>query len=67
MMPGLHFEMLERVDQGPRVREDETLSTLIHLAIEADAPIVVQNEAKDVGVVTRRDILQTVIEGTEVS
>jgi len=22
-MPGLHFEMIERVDQGPRVRENE--------------------------------------------
>ena len=22
-MPGLHFEMMERVDQGPRVREKE--------------------------------------------
>ncbi len=54
-------------DDAPRVREDETLSTLIHMAIEADAPIVVQDEGKDVGVITRRDILQTVIEGTEVS
>lgn len=52
---------------APRVREDETLSTLIHMAIEADAPIVVQDEGKDVGVITRSDILQTVIEGTEVS
>ena len=22
-MPGLHFEMMERADQGPRVRESE--------------------------------------------
>ena len=47
--------------------ESESLSTLIHLAIEDDAPIVVQDGGVDVGVVTRRDILQTVIEGTEVS
>ena len=52
---------------APRVNEDETLSTLIQLAIDADAPIIVQEDGKDLGVVTRRDILQTVIEGTEVS
>jgi len=52
---------------APRVQENETLSTLIQMAIEADAPIVVQDDGQDVGVVTRRDILQTVIEGTEVS
>jgi len=52
---------------APRVREDETLSTLIQMAIEAEAPIVVQDDGVDVGVITRRDILQTVIEGTEVS
>ncbi len=53
--------------EAPRVAESESLSTLIHLAIEDDAPIVVQDGGVDVGVVTRRDILQTVIEGTEVS
>jgi len=52
---------------APRVQEDETLSTLIRMAIDADAPIVVQDKGADVGVVTRREILQTVIEGTEVS
>ncbi len=52
---------------APRVEESETLSTLIQMAIDAEAPIVVQDGGQDVGVVTRRDILQTVIEGTEVS
>ena len=52
---------------APRVQEDEALSTLIRMAIDADAPIVVEDGGKDVGVVTRRDILETVIEGTEVS
>lgn len=54
-------------DDAPRVSEDETLSTLIRMAIDADAPIVVRDGGQDVGVITRRDILQTVIEGTEVS
>ncbi len=54
-------------DDAPRVEEDETLSVLIQMAIDADAPIVVRDSAAEVGVITRRDILQTVIEGTEVS
>ena len=50
-----------------RVNEAESLSTLIHMAIDKDAPIVVEDDGKEVGVITRRDILRTVIEGTEVS
>lgn len=51
----------------PRVNEAEALSTLIHLAIENDSPIVVEDGGNDVGLITRADILRTVIEGTEVS
>ena len=51
----------------PRVNESEALSTLIHMAIDDDAPIVVEDGGADVGVITRSDILRTVIEGTEVS
>ncbi len=51
----------------PRVNESEALSTLIHMAIDDDAPIVVEDGGNDVGVITRRDLLRTVIEGTEVS
>ena len=54
-------------DDAPRVQENETLSTLIQQAIDAELPIVVQDNGEDVGVVTRRDILRIVIEGTEVS
>ena len=50
-----------------RVNEDETLSKLIRMAIDDDAPIVVEDEGAEVGVITRRDILHTVIEGTEMS
>ncbi len=46
---------------------DENLSTLIKLAIDHDAPIIVSEDNRQVGVVTRREILQTVIEGTETS
>lgn len=52
---------------APRVNEGEALSTLIRMAIDDDAPIVVEDGGVDVGIVTRRDILRTVIEGTEVS
>ncbi len=52
---------------APRVNESESLSTLIQLAIEEDAPILVEDGGTDVGVITRRDLLRTVIEGTEVS
>lgn len=50
-----------------RVTEDENLSTLITLAIDDDTPIVITENGRDVGAVTRQDILRTVIEGTEVS
>jgi len=49
------------------VNEDASLSELIQLAIDTDAPIVVQNNGQQVGVINRADILQTVIEGAETS
>lgn len=52
---------------APRVHDQETLSNLINLAIDKDDSIVVQREGTDVGVITRSDLLRTVIEGTEVS
>ncbi|MEM8812515.1 MAG: glycine betaine/L-proline ABC transporter ATP-binding protein [Pseudomonadota bacterium] len=54
-------------DEAPRVNESEALSTLIHLAIDNESPIVVEDGGTEVGVITRADILSTVIEGTEVS
>ena len=69
MQPVAEFER----DNGPipadvlRVAEDENLSTLITLAIDQHGPIVIAEDGRDIGVVTRRDILRTVIEGTEVS
>ena len=52
---------------APRVNENESLSRLIQLAIDDDAPIVVLDDGVEVGVITRPDILQTVIEGAETS
>ncbi|MEH6738944.1 MAG: glycine/betaine ABC transporter, partial [Sulfitobacter sp.] len=40
---------------------------LINLAIDDENPIIVQQDGKDAGVITRADLLRTVIEGTEVS
>ncbi len=54
-------------DDAPRVNENESLSTLIQLAIDDEAPIVVLDDGIEVGVITRPDILQTVIEGAETS
>ena len=52
-------------NDAPRVQESETLSHLIQLSINVDLPIVVQEKGVDVGVVTRRDILQVIVEGAE--
>jgi glycine betaine/proline transport system ATP-binding protein len=52
---------------APRVEGAENLSTLINLAIDDENPIIVQQGGKDVGIITRADLLRTVIEGTEVS
>ena len=52
---------------APQVQEDEFLSKLIEMAIDADTPIIVQAQGVDIGIVTRRDILKVVIEGAEVS
>ncbi len=54
-------------DDAPTVNEDASLSELIQLAIDNDAPIVVQDNGSRVGVINRADILQTVIEGAETS
>lgn len=59
-----HGELPENTS---KVKENEPLSTLIHLAIDEETPIVVQDDGVDIGVVTRSGILKTVIEGTEVS
>ncbi|MGX9355165.1 quaternary amine ABC transporter ATP-binding protein [Roseobacteraceae bacterium S113] len=50
-----------------RVDADETLSTLITMAIDDEHPIIVRRDDADCGVITRADLLRTVIEGTEVS
>jgi glycine betaine/proline transport system ATP-binding protein len=57
----------ELPENTSKVKENEPLSTLIHLAIDEETPIVVQDDGVDIGVVTRSGILKTVIEGTEVS
>lgn len=52
---------------APRVNENETLSNLINLAIGNENAILVEDDGVDIGVITRADLLRTVIEGTEVS
>ncbi|MEO0829969.1 MAG: betaine/proline/choline family ABC transporter ATP-binding protein [Pseudomonadota bacterium] len=50
-----------------RVGAGETLSTLINIALDDDGAILVQDSGADVGVITREDLLRTVVEGTEMS
>lgn len=52
---------------APRVNEAETLSNLINMAIDNESAILVEDAGQDVGIITRADLLRTVIEGTEVS
>ena len=54
-------------EQSSRINEAAPLSELINIAIDNEAPILVEEGGVDVGVITRGDILRTVIEGTEVS
>jgi len=54
-------------DNAPRVNENEMLSDLIKVAIERESAILVESGNIDVGVISRKDILRTVIEGADVS
>jgi glycine betaine/proline transport system ATP-binding protein len=52
---------------SPWVSTSETLSNIITLAISDERAIRVVDGGVDVGIITRADLLRTVIEGTEVS
>ena len=57
-----------RVDaDAPRCAGDEALGALIRRAVDDDSPIVIEEDGRAVGVVTRADILRTVVEGAELS
>ena len=51
---------------GAWVGDDAPLSDLVRLAIDHDRPILVRHDGKDIGVITRQDILRTVIEGADI-
>ncbi|MEM7250837.1 MAG: betaine/proline/choline family ABC transporter ATP-binding protein [Pseudomonadota bacterium] len=69
MQPLADFERRQGTlaPQCRRVGEAEDLRTLIDLAIADEAPIVVTQGDTDVGVVTRQDILRTVVDGANMS
>lgn len=53
---------------APEFYADDNLSVLIEAAIKSDGPLVVINEDKKrIGAITRADLLKTIIEGTETS
>ena len=56
------------VDSAPEFGEDDNLSVLISSAIKSDIPLAIVGQNKTrIGVVTKADLLRTVIEGTETS
>ena len=66
------MQQLEKTDKAPlkgavRIDEDATLSAIIQMAIDNDKPLIVTAEGRDVGIITRADVLRTVIEGADVS
>ena len=54
-------------ESAPIYDEDVNLSVLIDAAINSESPLVVTENEQRVGVITRADLLRTVIEGTETS
>lgn len=55
-------------DDAPTFEEDVNLSVLIDAGINSEAPLIVTDGAKNrIGVITRADLLTTIIEGTETS
>ena len=52
---------------APRISAQEPLKGVIELAIKHDSPVVVVDASRDVGVITRRDILRTVAREADVS
>ena len=54
-------------DDLPKIDEDENLTRIIRLMIEVERPILVQQDGRTSGVITPRNVVRTVIEGTETS
>ncbi len=53
---------------APEFGEDDSLSVLINSSIDSDVPLAIVDENKKrIGVVTKADLLRTVVEGTETS
>ena len=51
---------------APSFKEDVSLSVLIHAAIESDSPIAVTDQSgARIGVITRADLLKSIIEGSD--
>ena len=51
---------------APSFKEDVSLSVLIHAAIESDSPIAVTDPSgARIGVITRADLLKSIIEGSD--
>ena len=70
MQPVAAFESAHGTlgDDCPTFAEDDPLSVLIAAAVRQNKPLIVHDKnARPVGVITKTDLLQTIIEGTETS
>lgn len=70
MKPVAEFEQASGpiLADAPQFEEDVNLSTLIDAAIKSESPLVVVDSDKTrIGVITRADLLTTIVEGTETS
>ena len=69
MQPIEHYEgKLPAQDTLPSFTEDVSLNVLIRSAIDSDQPMIITDQSgARIGIITRSDLLQTVIEGAETS
>ena len=56
----------ENIGNNERVYENDILSKLIETSVSENKPIIVlNNERKEVGVITQSDLLKAVVEGND--
>jgi glycine betaine/proline transport system ATP-binding protein len=67
MRPLEEYQGETPLKNASRIHHNDTLKSVIEVSISDDMPVVVSEGGQDVGFITRKHILQTVLEGTETS
>jgi len=67
MRPLEEYQGETPLKKASRIHHNDTLKSVIEVSISDDMPVVVSEGGQDVGFITRKHILQTVLEGTETS